>query len=48
MTAGGKCCLDTNLLIDVSRKNTSAIAFLEKLEEAAEVCCSIVSNFEML
>ena len=48
MIADGRCCLDTNILIDVSRKKATAIAFLEELEENFEVCCSIVSSFEML
>jgi len=48
MTAVDKCCLDTNILIDVSRKKTSAVMFLEELEKKHEVCCSIASNFEML
>jgi len=48
MTASGRYCLDTNVLIDVSRKKASAVTFLEELEKQSEVCCSIVSNFEML
>jgi hypothetical protein len=43
-----RCFLDTNVLIDVSRKNAAAIAFLAQQEKASEVCCSIVSNFEMI
>jgi tRNA(fMet)-specific endonuclease VapC len=41
-------CLDTDVLIDVSRKKAAAIAFLEQKEKEGEVCCSVVSEFEML
>lgn len=46
--AEDRCCLDTDVLIDVSRKKAAAIAFLVQKEKESEVCCSIVSNFEMI
>lgn len=48
MIVEDRCFLDTNVLIDVSRKKAAAITFLSQKEKASEVCCSIVSSFEMI
>ena len=43
-----RCCLDTDVLIDVSRKKAAAVAFFDQKEKEGEISCSIVSKFEML
>jgi hypothetical protein len=48
MIVDDRWCFDADVLIDVSRKKAAAVAFLDQKEKDGEVCCSIVSEFEML